>query len=57
VVVVAKYEIAWKTKDGRTVVDENKFDSIEEAGTYIGIELTQMETECVKSYTIREVKA
>ena len=55
--MVAKYEIAWKTKDGRTVVDENKFDSIEEDGTYIGIELTQMETECVKSYTIREVKA
>lgn len=50
-----KYKIFWTTKDGREVEDENTFDSEEEAGTYIGIEMTQMETEDVATYKIIKV--
>lgn len=47
-----KYKIMWETKDGRTIEDAETFDSEEEAGTYIGIEMTQMETEDVATYKI-----
>lgn len=49
---MVKYKVMWETKDGRTIEDKNLFDSEEEAGTYIGIEMTQFETEEVKTYKI-----
>lgn len=53
---MSKFKVMWETKDGRTIEDVYTFDSEEEAGTYIGIEMTQIETEEVKNYHIVPVE-
>lgn len=49
------YQVIFTTKHGERVVDEHRFHDREEANTFAGIEMLQMEGVDVESFDTAEV--